>query len=155
MTTATHTTAHTVAPVPQPTPDPGWNYGSAAKLAGLFALYFLPTLTAGIRRHPSDSAIMMLNLLLGWTVLGWIAALVWAFISRWPSTASQRQGGQAVTIDAELNDVRAAQAAVLLSVNSVCETRKLIVPIQVRSRQRLDRLPVDMCDCHLPLPLLP
>jgi Superinfection immunity protein len=38
--------------------------------------YFLPTLIAGFRRHHNASAIGMLNLALGWTLLGWIAALV-------------------------------------------------------------------------------
>ena len=34
---------------------------------------------AGARRHHQTGAILVLNLLLGWTLLGWIAALVWAF----------------------------------------------------------------------------
>ena len=40
--------------------------------------YFLPTLVAGYRRHRQTLAICLLNLLLGWTGLGWIAALVWS-----------------------------------------------------------------------------
>ena len=44
----------------------------------LVALYFLPAIAADLRRHPSAFAIGLLNLLLGWTVLGWIIALVWA-----------------------------------------------------------------------------
>ncbi|MBI5014363.1 MAG: superinfection immunity protein [Deltaproteobacteria bacterium] len=31
------------------------------------------------RHHHQLGAIAALNLLLGWTVLGWIGALVWAF----------------------------------------------------------------------------
>ena len=41
-------------------------------------LYFLPAIVAYRRRHQNESAIIVLNLLLGWTLLGWIAALVWA-----------------------------------------------------------------------------
>ena len=53
--------------------------------AGLFyiavalGLYFLPSLVAVLRRHHNVVAIFVLNLTLGWTVLGWVAALVWAF----------------------------------------------------------------------------
>jgi hypothetical protein len=47
---------------------------------GLFLIvgYFLPALIGGIRHHKSYLAIFALNLLLGWTVLGWIGALVWS-----------------------------------------------------------------------------
>lgn len=47
-------------------------------LAGLGMLYGLPSVVAGLRRHNSGLAIFMLNMLLGWTVLGWIIALVWS-----------------------------------------------------------------------------
>jgi hypothetical protein len=41
--------------------------------------YFLPAFIAGMRGHQNAAAIFVLNLLLGWTFLGWVAALVWAF----------------------------------------------------------------------------
>lgn len=41
--------------------------------------YFMPALVASGRRHRQRVAILVLNLLLGWTVLGWVGALVWAF----------------------------------------------------------------------------
>lgn len=40
-------------------------------------LYFAPTLAAYSRGHHQRQAILVLNLLLGWTVLGWIACAVW------------------------------------------------------------------------------
>jgi hypothetical protein len=40
--------------------------------------YFLPFIVAVNRRHVNRLAIGVLNLLLGWTLLGWVAALVWA-----------------------------------------------------------------------------
>lgn len=40
--------------------------------------YFIPTCVAGFRRHHNAFAIFLLNLFLGWTGLGWIAALIWA-----------------------------------------------------------------------------
>jgi Superinfection immunity protein len=39
-------------------------------------LYFLPTLIA--RDKPDLLAIFLVNLLLGWTVIGWFVALIWA-----------------------------------------------------------------------------
>ena len=40
--------------------------------------YFLPALVASQRRHRNRGAIMVLNLFLGWTLIGWVLALVWA-----------------------------------------------------------------------------
>jgi Superinfection immunity protein len=46
-------------------------------LLALFA-YFLPTVIAEARGHQNTGMIFLTNLLLGWTILGWIGALVWA-----------------------------------------------------------------------------
>jgi len=42
------------------------------------ALYFLPWILAWKRGHSKVEAIAVLNIFLGWTALGWVAALVWA-----------------------------------------------------------------------------
>lgn len=42
-------------------------------------LYFLPTILAFGKGHHNRAAIACLNVLLGWTLLGWVVALVWAF----------------------------------------------------------------------------
>lgn len=44
-------------------------------------VYLLPGIIAASRKHHNAAAIFILNLLLGWTVLGWIASLVWATTS--------------------------------------------------------------------------
>ena len=44
----------------------------------LVLLYCLPAIVAALRDHHQRSAIVVLNLFLGWTFLGWVAALVWA-----------------------------------------------------------------------------
>ncbi len=41
-------------------------------------LYFLPTTIAVNRKHSNAGAIFVLNLLAGWTFLGWVLSLVWA-----------------------------------------------------------------------------
>jgi hypothetical protein len=44
----------------------------------LLALYYLPTLAA-LARHKRDAlAIGALNTFLGWSLIGWVVALVWA-----------------------------------------------------------------------------
>ena len=43
-----------------------------------FVLYFLPTIIAAIKSKRDIVAILLLNLFLGWSVIGWIVALVWA-----------------------------------------------------------------------------
>ena len=44
----------------------------------IFSFYFLPFLIASLRQHKNILAIFLLNLALGWTFLGWIAALIWS-----------------------------------------------------------------------------
>lgn len=46
--------------------------------AGCCLLYPLPALIAWYRGHRNTAAILCLNVLLGWTFLGWVASLVWA-----------------------------------------------------------------------------
>jgi hypothetical protein len=43
-----------------------------------FGIYFLPTLIAFLRSHKNKLAIFFLNILLGWTGIGWTIALVWS-----------------------------------------------------------------------------
>ena len=40
-------------------------------------IYLLPAFVAAGRRHRNAGAIFALNLFLGWTLLGWVLALVW------------------------------------------------------------------------------
>lgn len=42
----------------------------------LFGLYFLPSIIG--YSHRNFGSIFLLNLLLGWTFIGWIVALIWA-----------------------------------------------------------------------------
>lgn len=43
------------------------------------SLYMLPAIIAGARNHKNASAIAVLNIFTGWTFIGWVIALVWAF----------------------------------------------------------------------------
>ena len=51
---------------------------TAIALAGI---YFLPTIIAAVRGHRQAVAIFLLNLFLGWTLIGWVGALVWSAIN--------------------------------------------------------------------------
>jgi hypothetical protein len=41
-------------------------------------VYLLPTYVAWAKTHANLAAIAMLNVLLGWTFIGWVVALLWA-----------------------------------------------------------------------------
>ena len=60
-------------------------------LIGLcFILYFLPTII-GLRQQNAQ-AICVLNLFLGWMVIGWIVALVWALTVDPPNSSLEDTG---------------------------------------------------------------
>lgn len=41
-------------------------------------LYFMPAFSAHLNDKKNTAAIFLLNLLLGWTFIGWVVAFVWA-----------------------------------------------------------------------------
>jgi len=51
-------------------------------------VYFLPAIIASLRGKDGTGGVFLLNLLLGWTVIGWAAAFIWAFTG---STKISRQ----------------------------------------------------------------
>ena len=58
--------------------NPGSTLSYVLIIGSIIFAYFLPTIVAAARKHNNEGAIFALNLLLGWTFLGWVAALVWA-----------------------------------------------------------------------------
>jgi hypothetical protein len=50
------------------------------------AFYFLPTILGMLRHKRNSLAIFALNLLLGWTLIGWIIALVWGLTADAPAS---------------------------------------------------------------------
>jgi hypothetical protein len=60
-----------------------WFFSSAFGIIGFIislALYFLPTIIAMVRHHRNTLGVFLLNFFLGWTFLGWVAALIWAVV---------------------------------------------------------------------------
>ena len=43
-------------------------------------MYFLPTIVAYARDHKNVGPIFLLNLVTGWTIVGWIGAMIWALM---------------------------------------------------------------------------
>jgi hypothetical protein len=56
-------------------------------LVVLLIPYFLPTIVAIVRKKRNVGAIAILNFFLGWTLIGWIVALVWALTADAPAVA--------------------------------------------------------------------
>ena len=65
----------------------------------LIVMYFLPAVVATCRGHHNQGAIFALNLLLGWTLLGWVAAFVWACTASQTTAPKVRRTGLLVTRD--------------------------------------------------------
>jgi hypothetical protein len=52
-----------------------------------FLFYFLPAILAFARNKRDTTSILLLNLFLGWTFVGWVIALVWALKQDVPAVA--------------------------------------------------------------------
>jgi Superinfection immunity protein len=103
------------------------------------SIYLAPSMIADVRGHSDSVAISLVNVLLGWTVVGWIAALMWARgtdnedVSR--VVASRRRSRARVTIDriaahAERHALWAGDAGMRLSRQ----------PVPVAATARRDRI---------------
>jgi hypothetical protein len=51
-------------------------------ILGVAALYFAPTIVAFSRKAPNRGSVLVLNLFLGWSFVGWVIALAMAARSR-------------------------------------------------------------------------
>src|SRR5258707_29748 len=49
-------------------------------------LYFLPKIVGIIRKKKNVAPFVLVNILLGWSVIGWIVAMVWALATIQPIT---------------------------------------------------------------------
>lgn len=51
-------------------------------LAIVVFLYMLPTLIAFAREHRRRVDVAVLNILFGWTLIGWVLVFLWAALAR-------------------------------------------------------------------------
>jgi hypothetical protein len=66
-------------------------------IALIIIVYFIPVMIAVARKHRKATWIFLVNLLLGWSVLGWIFALVWALRANIASEKDLAESGLATT----------------------------------------------------------
>lgn len=52
---------------------------SVIVLIMMIAAYFAPMIVAIASDHKNTASISVVNVLLGWTLIGWVVALAWAF----------------------------------------------------------------------------
>lgn len=71
--------------------------GIGLLLVVLFIPYWIPTIIAFVRRHPSKLAILAANFFFGWSFIGWVLSLVWALSS------TARAAPQAVVVQTTVN----------------------------------------------------
>ena len=45
-------------------------------------LYFVPAMIACNRKSKYSAGVVWLNLILGWTFIGWVAAFIWAWFGK-------------------------------------------------------------------------
>ena len=65
-----------------------WGIGTLIIVLVLVIVHFLPSIIAFRRGHHNRIAILVLNILLGWTFIGWVVALVWACTAVRPQITS-------------------------------------------------------------------
>jgi type VI protein secretion system component VasK len=78
-------------------------------LAVLFFFYFFPSMIAHQRRAQRETWIILVNLFLGWTVIGWFCCLVWALSDdREPKLTPEQTAANLLKEDAMLPRYRDA-----------------------------------------------
>jgi hypothetical protein len=76
------------------TKSPAFAIVAGAVVTGALPLYVLPLIIAYLRGAPDRASVAVINVLLGWTYLGWVAALALAVRDRQPgSSAGRRPSG--------------------------------------------------------------
>jgi hypothetical protein len=84
-----------------------------AELIPLFLIifYIMPFCVAAARAHHSAVPIMVVNLLLGWTVVGWFFAMGWALLG--PAQTPQSRARDARRYERGPGETKAAMPRIL------------------------------------------
>ncbi len=59
-----------------------WSLGLALFVGITMFLYLMPTFVAFHRKHRNRWPLLALNVLFGWSFIGWVACLVWACVAK-------------------------------------------------------------------------
>lgn len=106
-------------------------------------LYFSPAIVAWVRDHRNKMPIGLVNLFLGWTILGWVGALVWAYSAADPAPSlagASASPASTKTCPVALKKCRAQRSSAGTPRSNIRQAR------QSRGRPLADRLP----GAHLP-----
>lgn len=60
----------------------GLSPGHIVLLMAFLIVYFVPSSIAFYRNHTYKAGILALNLLLGWTFIGWVVSMVWSVVDK-------------------------------------------------------------------------
>jgi hypothetical protein len=71
------------------TSSPALGLRTFAVLAVATVIYYVPTITGYVRRRPDLAQLAGFNVVLGWTVVGWIIAFVWSLRTPEPSRVNR------------------------------------------------------------------
>jgi hypothetical protein len=81
-------------------------------------IYFIPAIVAYERKHPSRAGVLTLNFFLGWTFIGWVVSLAWAF-------SGERQ--ERTPEEIEANRQRAKEAGIVVGLIVVIVVLVIVV----------------------------
>ncbi|MCE9560414.1 MAG: superinfection immunity protein [Planctomycetes bacterium] len=78
-------------------------FGLSCLAFGALALvpYFFPSIIAMFRKHPNIAPILVVNIFLGWSIVGWVVALAWAFTAQ-EGQSKRKSGYRESTGDGDL-----------------------------------------------------
>lgn len=86
----------------------------------ILALYFVPTLIAAIKGKSNSVAIFALNLILGWTFIGWLVAFIWALTN---------DNKQQIVVNSHASNDRSISPVMTVPIQEeVIETQKAPLP---------------------------
>lgn len=108
----------------------GVGWAIAVFVGGL--IYMAPTLVAAGDNHANTSAILVLNLLLGWLLVPWVIALVWANTRNRTAELLAQQQLQAAAAPAsstadELAKLQALHAGGVLNADEFAAAKKRLL----------------------------
>lgn len=69
-------------------------------------LYFLPTYEAWAKKRKNITSIALVNVLLGWTFIGWVVALVWTYAGAKKTLVSEEAPRPGSILDAHVAKVQ-------------------------------------------------
>ena len=84
--------------------DPGAQVIADILIVAGIIVYWVPSIMAAVRRVPNTGSVVVINLFLGWTVVGWVVAL--AMASRSIPAGYQPRGRQSQRSPSSLDGYR-------------------------------------------------